>query len=315
MNNVKYNLTFKPYLIGILGAMCWGVTFMVSKSALEVLTPAGLMASRLIVAVVVMSILVAFGIIKVRYRRKYLVALIVLGVLQPCCYGLFEATGIDLTTASESVILLALLPIVTVIFNAIFLREPMSKAQVLFILLTFVGVIVTTVFAKDFSTGGKLLGYGFLFLAVLAAASYSILTRKISANFSPFEITFMISLVGLVFFNVYNFAEGSGIDTYASVITIPHVLLGVLFLGIAGSIIGFLSYNYFLSHVPAHLATAVTISTITITGVLAGVLFLGEPATWNKMLGTVIIIAGVVGVSLRHGQNGNSVQEAYENTH
>jgi len=298
MNNNKPGSSYKPYLIGILGAMCWGVTFMVSKSALEVLTPAGLMASRLIVAVFAMSVLVALGIIKVRYRRKYLITLMVLGILQPCCYGLFEANGIDLTTASESVILLALLPIVTVIFNAQFLKEPMSKAQILFILLTFVGVIVTTVFAKDFSVGGKLLGYGFLMLAVLAAASYSILTRKISATYSPFEITFMISLVGLLFFNIYNFAEGSGLSTYASVISTPTLLFGVLFLGIAGSIVGFLAYNYFLSHVPAHLAIAVTISTITVTGVLAGILFLGEPATWNKMLGTAIIIAGVVGVSL-----------------
>ncbi|MGL4483367.1 MAG: DMT family transporter [Anaerovoracaceae bacterium] len=298
-NNHKKNVVpLKVYIIGIIGAIAWGTSFIFSKISLSYLSPAGLMSGRMIVAVVFMSLLIIFGLIKVKYKRKYFPSLIVLGILQPCLYGLFEAMGIDMTTASESAILIALLPVVTALFNGIFLKEAMTKRQVGFIVLSFVGVVVTTVFSEEFSLGGKVLGYGFLILAVMAGASYTLLTRKVSKEYSPFEVTFIMSIVGLIFFNIFNFADGSGTNTYITIINNPSLVFILLFLGIVCSVGGFFAFNYMIAHMPAHIATTITISILTVTGVIAGIVFLGEPVTWYKLLGMLVIVASVIGVNL-----------------
>jgi drug/metabolite transporter (DMT)-like permease len=286
------------YLIGTVGAVFWGLSFLGTKVALGSLEPAGLMAARMVVAVAFMGLLVLFGAAKVRYTSRYLKSMVALALLQPCLYGLFEAMGVRLTTASESAILLAFLPMVTTLLAGIFLRETITRLQGMFIALSFLGVVVTVVFAEDFSVGGKLLGYGFLLLAVLAGSVFSLLSRTVSTVYSPFEITFVMSLVGLVFFNTVNALQGNGLQTYRIILDSPKLVLIILFLGLVCSVLSFLAFNYMISKVPAYKASVLTISVLTVTGVLAGIVLLGEPATWYKILGMAVIVAGVIGTGL-----------------
>lgn len=288
----------KVYLIGTVGAVFWGLSFLGTKVAMGSLEPAGLMAARMVVAVAFMGVLVAVGAAKVRYTSRFIRSMIALALLQPCLYGLFEAMGVRLTTASESAILLAFLPMVTALLGALFLKESITRLQGMFIALSFCGVVVTVVFAEDFSVGGRLLGYGFLLLAVLAGSVFSLLSRKVSAAYSPFEITLVMSMVGLVFFNVINALQGNGLETYRIILASPKLVAIILFLGLVCSVLSFLAFNYMISKVPAYKASVLTISVLTVTGVLAGILILGEPATWYKFVGMGVIVAGVIGTGL-----------------
>jgi len=298
----------KAYMIGIIGAIFWGLSFLGTKVSMSYLEPAGLMAARMVVAVFFMSLMIFFGMAKVRYTRKYLWTMILLALLQPCFYGLLEAMGVRLTTASESAILLAFLPLVTTMFAALILKEKINKYQWGFIVLSFAGVVVTVVFDQDFSVGGKLLGYGFLLAAVVSGSLYSIFARRVSETYSPFEVTFVMSVVGLVFFNVVNLAQGNGLRSYEIIFQHPKLIGIVVFLGLVCSVCSFLAFNYLIARVPAYKAAVLTISVLTVTGVLAGIALLGEPATWYKMVGMVVIVAGVIGTGLS-GSNHPDGQE------
>lgn len=288
----------KTYIIGIIGAIFWGISFLGTKVSMSYLEPAGLMAARMVVAVFFMGLMIIFGLAKVRYTKKYLWTMILLALLQPCFYGLLEAMGVRLTTASESAILLAFLPLVTTLLAAIFLKEKITKFQWGFIALSFLGVVVTVVFADDFSMGGKLLGYGFLLLAVLSGALYSIFARQVSETYTPFEVTFVMSVEGLLFFNIVNIFQGNGLKSYQIIFAHPKLIAIVIFLGLVCSVISFLAFNYLISKIPAYKAAVLTISVLTVTGVVAGIVILGEPATWYKILGMIIIVAGVIGTGL-----------------
>lgn len=298
----------KTYIIGIIGAIFWGISFLGTKVAMSYLEPAGLMAARMVVAVFFMSLMILFGLAKVHYTTKYLRTIILLALLQPCFYGLLEAMGVRLTTASESAILLAFLPLVTTMLAAIFLKEKITKRQWGFIALSFLGVVITVVFAEDFSIGGKLLGYGFLLLAVLSGALYSIFARKVSETYTPFEVTFVMSVVGLIFFHVVNAFQGNAFESYKIIFAHPKLIAIVVFLGLFCSVLSFLAFNHLISKIPAYKAAVLTISVLTVTGVVAGIVVLGEPATWYKIVGMITIVAGVIGTGLggtNHPEAGN----------
>jgi drug/metabolite transporter (DMT)-like permease len=299
----------KTYIIGIIGAIFWGISFLGTKVSMSYLEPAGLMAARMVVAVFVMGLMIIFGLAKVHYTKKYMWTMILLALLQPCFYGLLEAMGVRLTTASESAILLAFLPLVTTLLAAIFLKEKITKIQWGFIALSFLGVVVTVVFADDFSMGGKLLGYGFLLLAVLSGALYSIFARQVSETYTPFEVTFVMSVEGLVFFNIVNIFQGNGLESYQIIFAHPKLIAIVIFLGLVCSVISFLAFNYLISKIPAYKAAVLTISVLTVTGVVAGIVILGEPATWYKILGMVIIVAGVIGTGLGGANHSDDVSD------
>jgi drug/metabolite transporter (DMT)-like permease len=299
-HNIKGNQknNTKTYVIGVIGAIFWGISFLGTKVSMSYLEPAGLMAARMVVAVFFMGLMILFGLAKVRYTKKYLWTMIFLALLQPCFYGLMEAMGVRLTTASESAILLAFLPLVTTLMAAIVLKEKITRIQWGFIALSFLGVVVTVVFAEDFSVGGKLLGYGFLLLAVLSGSLYSIFARQVSETYTPFEVTFVMSVVGLVFFNVVNAFQGNGLESYQIIFAHPKLIAIVVFLGLVCSVISFLAFNYLIARIPAYKAAVLTISVLTVTGVVAGIVILGEPATWYKIVGMIIIVAGVIGTGL-----------------
>lgn len=288
----------KTYTIGIIGAIFWGISFLGTKVSMSYLEPAGLMAARMVVAVFFMGLMILFGLAKVHYTKKYLWTMILLALLQPCFYGLLEAMGVRLTTASESAILLAFLPLVTTMLAAILLKEKITRRQWGFIAMSFLGVVVTVVFAEDFSMGGKLLGYGYLLLAVLSGAIYSIFARQVSETYTPFDVTFVMSVEGLVFFNIVNIFQGNGLESYRIIFAHPNLIAIIVFLGLVCSVISFLAFNYLIARIPAYKATVLTISVLTVTGVVAGIVILGEPATWYKIVGMIIIVAGVIGTGL-----------------
>lgn len=283
------------YLAGIIGAICWGISFIGTKTGLDYLEPIQVMAVRMTIAILTFGVFTALGIIRMDFRGKSLKGVLILSISQPCLYGMFEIFGINLTTASESAILLSIVPVVVTLLSIFLFKEKVRLPVIGFICLSFTGVVVTVL--GDVATSGKILGYIFLILAVLCASTYTLLSKKVSANFNPMEITFVMTSAGLIFFNGLNFLLGYGMEAYIVTFQTPPLLYALLFLGIVCSVFAFIAYNYLISRVPAYKASTVSLSIITVTGVIAGILFRNEPVTVYKIVGLVMILGGVIGAS------------------
>lgn len=292
---MKNNNLKMAYIVGIIGAICWGVSFLGTKDALDYLDPIPVMASRMAIALITFGFLILTRVVRMNFRGKPLKNLIILSLAQPCLYGTFEIFGIDLTTASESAIILSMVPITVTVFSALIFKEKIRGITAGFVFLSFFGVIVTVM--GNLSASGKIMGYIFLLLAVASASVYTMVSKQISENFGAMEITFVMTVTGFLFFNGLNFIMGYGFAGYIATVQTPALLYDILFLGIVCSVFAFIAYNYLIGKVPAYKASTLSLSILTVTGVIVGIVFRGDPVTIYKIAGLLLILTGVVGAS------------------
>lgn len=294
MTRIRDGIVF-AYVMGILGSMAWGISFIGSKTALDYLEPMQVMAVRMTVALLAFLLIIGLKLVRVDFRGKKLRSLLLLSLAQPCLYASFEIYGIDLTTASESAILLSIVPIVVTLVYAIGFQEKIRLSLAAFIFLSFAGVIATVL--GDVATSGKVLGYLLLMMAVACASAYTVLSKEISGRFTSIEITFIMTLCGFIFFNGISLLMGHGLEGYRIALREPELLGALVFLGVVCSVFAFIAYNQLIGKVPAYKASTVSLSVLTVTGVLAGILLRSEPVTIYKIAGLVMILTGVVGAS------------------
>ncbi|NLC51909.1 MAG: EamA family transporter, partial [Firmicutes bacterium] len=101
-----------PFLSGLGASIIFGFSFLFTKEALDSLAPYHLLGLRFLFALLLLTVLLITGIIKLKYRGKKLFALGALTLFQPIAYMSFETAGINLISSSEAGIMIALIPIV-----------------------------------------------------------------------------------------------------------------------------------------------------------------------------------------------------------
>lgn len=209
---------------------------------------------------------------------------------QPILYFICETFGVSQTTPSEAGLMIALIPVIVTIMAILFLGERPQRIQLYFILLSVIRVIFIIIMKGNFTLRGNLTGYIFLGGAVFTAGIYNIISRKISLNFKPVEITF-----GL--FSIISFFRFKGdFITYIMPLQNNKVLLTILYLGILSSDVAFFMVNYTLSRIEASRST-VFANLTTIISIFAGIIFRNEPFYWFQILGGLMIFIGVWGTN------------------
>jgi len=300
----KYNL---GYVAGILFSLIFGFSFMFSKIVLDsnYTTPMGLIAYRFLLAFIVFEVLRLTKVVKIRFDRRFFLPIFLVALFQPILYFIFETYGLDLTTSAEGGLMIALIPIFVTILSSFVLNEKPNKIQILFIALSFVGVILIQVLNSEGGSLSSLWGFLLLLLAVISAALFNIASRSASKKVKPFELTYFMMLYGAVTFNIiYLFQLGMNntLSEYFSSLINIEVLGPILYLGIVASIGGFFLVNFALSKLPAHVSS-IYANISTIVAVLAGYFFLNESLYWYHFVGGLLIVVGVYGTARANNLN------------
>ncbi len=298
-----------PYVASATAAVIFGFSFLFTKAALDSLDMFQLLGSRFLVAAVFMLVLRASKLIKVEITSEKVKDLLLVALLQPILYFVFETIGVDLTSASESGILIALIPVAVAIFAAGILKERLTFWQWLSILASVGGVVLITL--PRFQEGsGQLVGILALLGAVLAGALYQIFSKKASSTSSPVEVTYMMMWVGAVLFNALGIIKSLGtsdLPSYFSAFMGKDTLFAILYLGILSSVVAFFCMNFALSHLTPS-KSAVFINLTPVVSVLAGVLFRGESFAPVQILGAAVVLLGVWGVGKGSGKDPETVR-------
>ena len=187
-------------LLGLLGvALIWGTNFAVIKVALEELSPEALNALRFPIATVLL-------ILVLRYRgrlrlpdRGDVVKLIGLGVLGNVIYQLLFIHGLDLTSAGNASLLLATVPVWTILLSSFLGHERPSPLVWLGILGTLAGMILVVAGGAGVELGGSSL-QGDLLMAAAAMgwAGYTVGSRDMIRKYGPLRTTTWTLAVGTV---------------------------------------------------------------------------------------------------------------------
>ena len=288
-----------PYMAGLSFSIIFGLSFIFTKQGLEVLKPFHLLAYRFAAGVILLSILWVLGLIQMKFRGKNLKAVLVLSFFQPVTYFVCEIIGLSKTTASEAGMMIALIPVVVAIFSTVFLKEPPTFLQSVFISLSVLGVFFIMFMTGSVAIGDNLYGMLILLGAVISAGIYNVLSRKTSLQFSSIEITYMMMFVGFITFGSVSMAQhliAGELKAYFLPLSNVQAIKSIVYLGLISSVVGFFMMNYMLSKVEAS-RSAVFANLVTIVSIMAGVLLLGDPFYWYHFVGSVLIVVGVWGTN------------------
>ena len=284
-------------LAGMLFTLIFGFSFMFSKVALGVMNPIELIAYRFLLAALVLYALKFFKLIKINLKGKKLRVLLLVSLAEPVTYFIFESLGLNLTSSFEAGLMISLIPVITVAFSLIFLKERVKLVQVLFMLMSLGGVLFINLMKEDISLTGNLLGIIFLLIAVTASGFYNIGSKKASTSFSPVEITYVMMWVGAITFNsiliVNNVIKGT-MKSYFSPLLSWQAIIPILYLGILSSILAFFLVNYSISKMKVS-QFSVLANITTIVSIFAGVFILKERFLWYHIVGSIVILLGVWG--------------------
>ena len=300
---MKKEKRFLPYITATLASVIFGFSFVFTKDALSIMSTLQIIAYRFALAAILLNILKILGFIKIDFKGKKIGSLLLLSLVQPVAYFTCETIGVNLTSASEAGMMIALVPVIVTVFAAVFLKEKPSAVQLIFIVVSVIGVMFT-IFGKG-SIGAKFnyLGILALFGAVLSAALYNILSRRSSIHFKPVEITYVMMTVAAVLFNILAIGEGAikgNIMGYFKPLFNINSWVAILYLGILSSVLAFFMLNYTFSKLPAS-QSAVFANLTTIISIFAGVFFRNESFYWFQAVGSALIILGVWGTNYYGG--------------
>jgi drug/metabolite transporter (DMT)-like permease len=117
-------------------------------------------------------------------------------------------------------------------------------------------------------------------------------------EFTAFERTFVMMVMGFVFFSIAAAVqEGRDfVPLLLGAISDKFVLLPVLYLSLLSSVVAFGMLNYSVTYLDAAKVTVFS-NIIPVVSLVAGVFVLGEPFSAAYLLGVVLILLGVYKVN------------------
>ena len=292
-------------IAALTAQIIFGFSFMFTKISIDITSPLTVIANRYMVAFIGLTVVMLVKRIKIKYKND-IKKLVLMSFFQPVLYFLFESYGIQATTSGFSSVMISLIPVVSMLSGIIFLKEIPSLMQYFFTLLSVLGVVVMAISGK---MDGTVTIWGIILLlgAVISSVGYNTLSRKISKEFSAFERTYAMTVIGLVVFVLIAFVENIN-NPLNLVIHFSNLsyLVSVTYLGIFSSVIAFLLLNYANTYLSVA-KTTVFSNITTVVSLVAGILFLNEKCGIQMIVASVMIIIGVWGVQVLNVKNNKSV--------
>ncbi|MGC8820037.1 MAG: DMT family transporter [Fervidobacterium sp.] len=272
---------------GLAISFIFGLSFLFTKNSLAYVPVYTFLSYRFFIASLSMIVLLFFKVIRLEKKPYWKIWKV--AIFQPILYFIFETNGLKYASSSEAGMLIAMIPIVVVVLSPLLLKEKIRWYKIFFAFLSFFGVVLIVGFGEKVS--GALLGKLLILGAVFSAAMYNILSRKLSEEFRPQEITFFMMITGFVFFTFLSLITGQFTINLAK-----PVLIGTLYLGILSSTVAFFLVNFMLSKVSPTVSTLFSNLT-TIVSVLAGSFIRHETIKPLQVFGMVLILSALIGNS------------------
>ena len=292
----------KGLLAVAAGNVIFGFSFLFSRLALNITIPGVLMAYRFTIAFLVMNIIVLAGrkirkkdgspLVEFSLKGKPLKNVLLLALFQPILYFFCETYGIYYTSSAFSGTIIAIIPIMGIVFDRLFMRSDIRGKQVVCAFVSVVGVIVTTLGAEGMKS--SVVGVLFLAGAVCFGALFYVFSKKSAEYYSAIERTYVMFAGATVVFIAFALIQCGG--NYDQLLIAPAgdgtFIIAVIYLAVISSVAAFIFQNWGNNYVTVSEATLFANLT-TVISILAGVIFLHEAFTIQQIIGAIAILISV----------------------
>lgn len=279
------------YLKLFLTAVLWGGTFVAGRIVAQEVEPAAGSFLRFAVA----SLLLVAIIWQVEGRlpipsRKQMIPLLLLGMTGVAAYNIFFFLGLKIIPASRASLIVATNPVFIALGSALLFKDRLTSKRIAGIALCLTGAVIVISRGDIMALLSQGVGTGETFIlgCIVSWVSYSLIGRGVLKEISPLVAVAYACLIGTIILAVPAVLEGM----------IPALTgysltswLGILFLGILGTVVAFIWYYEGIKALGPTRA-AVFINFVPVSGVLLGWLILDETINISLVLGALLVIGG-----------------------
>lgn len=282
----------RAMLVLVACNVLWAGTYVAGKTALGSISPVELNCLRFGIAGLVF--------LPALWRRRHsfspgraeLRQLALLCLLGFVLNKAAEFSGLKLTTASDTALLISSEGVFTAILGWLLLREPVRRTAVLGLSLSVIGVYLVVARGlvwPGVGGGMRIIGDLLVVLALVFEALYSVLGKAELARNSALFIT-----AACVIGSLAVWIPAAAVNVAAA--GLPHITaqawIGIMYLALAGTVIAYVGWIAALGHVDAA-AAAPTLLLQPLLGALLAVWLLGERLSWGTLAGGALIITGI----------------------
>ncbi len=285
------------YLIILLPIIFWAFAFPFIKIGLEELSPINLTILRLFTTCAVFLVfLVGFPKKFSHIQKKDIVPLFLLGFFGLVVYHLGLNYGETYISPSVASLIIATIPVFTVIFATLFLKEKLTRKIAIGVPLSLCGVVIISLtgtsgdpFEMTYLTAALA-----VLISAFVGAGYTIAGKKLLQRYSALSLTVYAFLFGSI--GLLPFLSSSLITEVTSLSWVGWG--AVLFLALLPTVIG-----YILWYVALEIKTASEISVflyfIPVLSTVISYFLFQEPITLLFILGGVLVIGGLFIVNMQ----------------
>jgi drug/metabolite transporter (DMT)-like permease len=292
-----------PLICGLIAAVIFGFAMFFIKTGMRVVNynTVKFLAFRFVLGFLVLALLRALKLQKADYKSKPVWLLVFCGALNPLISQVLETTSTTYAPTAQIAVLTSVIPVFVVLLSIPVNREWPAGKQVFFMLLSIVGVLIINLAAGQMR-GGTVLGLILIFATIAVLSLQRVFIRKASRHFTPFETIYISTGMGALGFSLIAIADHwlrGGETGFFNGLWVPEFVIPILYMGIVSCVIAFLCLTYASGNLP--IAVSGSIGTLsTVVSVLVGVFIFKEQLRLIDVIGTVVILGSILGMSLSY---------------
>jgi drug/metabolite transporter (DMT)-like permease len=203
-------------------------------------------------------------------------------------YCVFENNGLKYISASEASIIVATIPIFTLLMDTLVDRQKLDLKTLLLVLGSWVGVYLVISGDGPVKLGsGNLKGSLMVFGAMVSWIIFTLITKRLSQQYDSLQMTFSQTLLSIPLFIPFIWQERT-LWHWPSVTASAHLL----FLGVFCSAV---AYVFFLNgiHILGPGVASSYLNLIPLVTMAVGALFLGDRMAPLQLGGAVLILVSL----------------------
>lgn len=274
-------------------AIIWGVNIPVVKYATQHVDALVFNAVRLIFSVAALAVLAWFEARRRPLDRKNApwIRMVFLAIVSGMFYPLLFMLGIKQTTAANTALLMASMPVWTAMISLLFIGERLPAVTWIGLLVTFIGTVIVVGAKGDLDLYDQqyLLGNLLVLGAAITWAAGTVISRPLMRSVGPLQLALFTASLSTPFQLLV--ASPKIAENSPNLILLP-IICCLLFSGILSTGLAPATWNFGVQRLGGSHA-AVYQNIVTLVAVLGGWWVLGEPQLLSQWIGGALTIAGL----------------------
>ena len=281
----KDNQKVLALMLLLFTCVAWGGSYVSIQICLGAMGPVYLPFFRYLLSAVLLFVVLKAKGTSLKLEKSDWMKVTLTALFSITVYFYFENSAIKQIGANEAAILVAMLPVVALIGNRIFLKQKLLPRNIISAVISIVGIYFVI---GGVQFGENKVGYFYVFLSNLSWSAYLINTKPLLKKYEGLVLTFYQCLIGSL-----AFVPALPTDYFYFDKIDIGIMLHFLFLALVCSAVCTVCYTFAIKHCGVGIS-ALCLNFIPVATFLFSFLILREVMRPIQMVGAFIAISGLL---------------------